>query len=446
MVQRTLLANADLITLDDSDETLVETDLGIEGTEVAWVGQAPKGWTPHARIDLGGHVVLPGLWNAHTHAAMTLTRSLAEDLPIDRWFNERIWVAESGLTEDDIYWGSLLACAEMIRAGIVGFADHYFRSDRVAEAVGQAGLKALLAEPLFSAPPAIARDLSEALTLARQLEGSADGRIRVALGPHSTYLCSPDLLGEVAAAARQDGLPLHIHVAETHEQLEASRHEFGRSPVEHLAHLGIFGVPTIAAHCVAVIDADLDILSGLPVTVVQCPRCHMKLAMGTTPVPAMLERGIRVALGTDGPASNNNLDILAEVRLATLVARQASGDATVLPGDQALRLAARNGAEALGFKESGVLRPGMRADLIVLDLRRPHLQPIHSLIGAVVHAATSSDIVHTMVDGRWLMRDRRLETIDEESVVAEASRRAPTLLERGRARILTYPRSDGAPP
>jgi 5-methylthioadenosine/S-adenosylhomocysteine deaminase len=439
MGHRKLLANAEIISLDAADEVLHGTDVGIDGATIDWIGDAPKGWSADERVDLTGHALLPGFWNAHTHAAMVLTRSLADDLSLDRWFNERIWIAESGLTADDVYWGGLLAAAEMIRSGTVGFADHYFQMHRMAEVVEEAGLKALLAETIFSEPPAFGHDLASSLESALRLHGMAGGRIHAALGPHSAYLCAPELLREVAEAARDSNLRVHIHVAESSAQVEASLSRYGMTPVQQLADLGAFDGPTIAAHCIAVTDDDLSILAAHDVTAVQCPRCHMKLGLGVTPVVAMHARGIRVALGTDGAGSNNNLDMLEEARLAALIHKHSAGDAEVLAGDAPLRLAGPHGAAALGFGDSGVIRAGASADLIALDLRRSHIQPVFSLVGSVLHAANSADVVHTLVDGRWLMRDRELVTLDEERILAEAPARAIAMVDRGRSRMQMYP-------
>ncbi|MDQ4074742.1 MAG: amidohydrolase [Chloroflexota bacterium] len=435
---RILLKHADIITLNDENEVLRGVDVAIEGKQIAHIGDIPGGWMAEETLDLTDHVIMPGFWNAHTHSPMTFVRSIGDDLPLDRWFNEKIWVAESGLTEEDVYWGALLAAAEMIRSGTVGFADHYFHMHRVAEVVEQSGLKALLATALFGTGQEVSLSFEESVGWANHLRGAADGRIRTTLGPHSPYLCPPEFLEEVAEAAQREGLGVHIHLAESEEQVNVSMEKYGRTPVEHLHSLGVFEVPTIAAHCIAVSEKDMDILAEQGVVPVQCPQCHMKLAMGVTPVPAMLERGIPVALGTDGPGSNNNLDMLEEAQLAPLMQRLHLGDATSLPGDLPLRLATTHGARAMGFPNSGTLRPDAAADLIVLDFRHPHLQPRLSIIGNVLYAANSGDIVHSMVDGRWLMRDRKLLTLDETHILAEAEKRALAMNERGKTLLRKY--------
>jgi 5-methylthioadenosine/S-adenosylhomocysteine deaminase len=435
---RILLKHADVLTLDHPNEVLRGVTIGIDGSTIAFIGTIPDGWNADESHDLTDHLILPGFWNAHTHASMTFTRSIGDDLPLDRWFNEKIWVAESGLTEEDVYWGAQLAAAEMIKSGTVGFADHYFYMHRVAEVVEQSGLKALLATAVFGTGREVYLDFEQSVAWAKTTMGRAEGRIRTILGPHSPYICPPDFLKEVATIAKAEDLGIHIHLAESDEQVEVSRRNYGKTPVEHLAHLGLFEVPAIAAHCIAVSDDDIAILAQYGVVPVQCPQCHMKLGMGVTPVVDMLNAGIPVALGTDGTGSNNNLNMLEEVQLAPLMQKLAQRDATALAGDTALRMGCAHGAQAMGFAKSGILKAGNAADLIVLDMRQAHLQPRHSLVGNLLYSAHAGDIVHSMVDGKWLMRDRRLLTLDETQILAEAEKRAFAMLGRGKELLREY--------
>lgn len=421
-----LIRHVDIVTLDDAGTILQGVDIAIEGKVIRAIGAAPPDFRADEVIDGTGHVAMPGFFNAHCHAPMTFERGWAEDLPLDRWFNERIWVAESALTEEDVYWGAALAACEMIRSGTVAFADHYFYMDRVAEVVEQSGLKAALTWCVFGigAEAEIGPGLEGTLEFVKRWQGQADGRIRTLLGPHSPYVCPPDFLAEVAARAKDLGVGLHIHVAESQGQVENSLRQHGRTPVAHLEQLGVFDVPCIAAHCIYLTEDDQRILAERGVHVVQCPKTHLKLAMGTTPVPALLAQGVNVALGSDGPGSNNSMDMFEVVRLAALIQKHELNDATALPGDTALRLATRNGAQAMGCSGSGVLAPGRPADLILVDFDRPHLRPRHSLIANLVYAACGADVSHVIVDGRLLMRDGELLTLDEERILAEAERRA----------------------
>jgi len=421
-----LIRNADVITLDENSTVLRRTDIAIAEGKILALGAAPVDFSPDEIIDASDHVAMPGFFNAHTHAAMTFERGWADDLPFDRWLNERIWVAESALTPEDVRWGVYLAAAEMIRSGTVGFADHYFHMNQVAQVVEEAGLRATLAWCIFGmgSGTEIGKGLEESVEFVQRWQGAAGGRIRTVLGPHSPYACPPDFLETVAVRAAQMDVGIHIHLSEFRDQLDASLAKHGVTPVKFLEQRGILDRPTIAGHCIYITSDDMDILQAKHVNVVQCPVCHMKLGMGVTPVPELLARGVNVALGTDGPASNNALDMLEEARLATLMQKNHHLDPVALPAEQALRLATQGSARAMGFLDSGMIAPGRAADLLLFDFCKPHLRPRHNLLSNIMYSAKSSDISHVVVAGRVLMRDGRLTTLDEERILYEAERRA----------------------
>ena len=423
-----LIQHADIVTLDSAGTVLRDADLAIEGDRIVALGKAPAGFQADETLDATNCVLMPGFYNAHTHAPMTFERGWAEDLPLDRWFNERVWVVESKLTDEDVYWGAMLAMAEMIRSGTVGFADHYFYMDRVAEATEQAGLRGLLAWCVFGEEQNIGTDLPGTVDFVQRWQGAADGRIRTVLGPHSPYMCEPVFLARTAAVAARLGVGIHIHLAESQQQVQNSIATYDRSPVELLEANGVFDVPTLAAHCIAISEIDQEILARREVTVVQCPNCHMKLGMGVTPVPALLAKGVNVALGTDGTASSNDLNMLKEARLAALIQKLHHGDPEIMAGDLPLRMATQNGAKALGWPDSGAIRPGALADLILLNADRPHWRPRHDLVANLLHSAQAGDVSHMMVAGRWLMKDRQLLTLDLDRILWEAERRALALV------------------
>jgi 5-methylthioadenosine/S-adenosylhomocysteine deaminase len=435
---RILIEHADVITLDEGGTVLRDAQVAVDGGRILAVGRAPAGFQADETLDASNHVLMPGFYNSHTHSPMTFERGWAEDLPLDRWFNERVWVVESQLTAEDVYWGAMLAAAEMIRSGTVGFADHYFYMERVAEVVEQSGLRALLAWCVFGEEGNIGIDLPGTVDFVKRWHEGAGDRIHTVLGPHSPYMCEPRFLARTAAVAARIGVGIHIHLAESQEQVDRSRAKYDLSPVEVLESNGVFDVPVIAAHCIYLDEGDLTILASRPVTVVQCPNCHMKLGMGVTPVLDLQARGVQVALGTDGTASSNDLDMLKEARLAALVQKLHHADPEVMAGDLPLRMATQHGARALGWPDGGVVRPGAQADLILMDCDRPHWRPRHDLVANVLHAAQAGDVSHVMVAGQWLMRDRRLTTLDEERILWEAERRAMALVGKDLAMVRRY--------
>ena len=421
-----LVRNVDVLTLDAAGTLLTGVDLAVDGTAILAIGVAPPDFVPDEVIDGYNHLAVPGFFNAHCHSPMTFERGWAEDLPLDRWFNERIWVAESALTADDVYWGAALAACEMIRTGTVAFNDHYFYMDRVAEVVEQSGLKAALTWCQFGigADKEVGADLAGTLGFIDRWQGAAGGRLRTVLGPHSPYLCPPAFLREVSALAREHQLPLHIHLAESPEQLENSLRAHGLTPTAHLEACGVFDVPCVAAHALYLAGDDIAILARHGVSVAHCPATYMKLAMGVSDLQPLLDAGVNVALGTDGPGSNSDMDMKAAVRLAPLLQKYHTRNAEALAGDLPLRMATANGARAMGFTGSGVLAAGAPADFSLFDLDQPHLYPRHNLVANLVHSARGSDVTHLVVDGRLIYRDRELLTLDEERIMAEADRHA----------------------
>ena len=424
---RTLIRDVTAITLDGEDRILPGADIAVDGPSILAVGTIPEGFNPERIIDGREHIALPGFFNAHSHAAMTLERGWAEDLAFDRWLNEKIWVAESALQEEDVYWGAALACCEMIRSGTVAFADHYFYMNHVARAVEEGGMKAHLAWTQFGTganQEVGGITLDDTTRFVRDWHQAAAGRIRCSMGPHSPYMCPPDFLRRTVEAAHNLGVGVHLHVAESQDQVDNSVETYGKTPVAHLESLGVFDVPTIAAHCIAVDQDDLRILAAKGVHVAHAPKTYLKLAMGMAPLPAFVENGVPVALATDGPASNSDLNLLEVLRIAGLYHKNALGKPDALPRTELLRLATRAGARAMGFEDSGVLAPGHSADLILLDTSAAHWFPRHDVAAGVVYAAHPSDVTHVFVDGKLLLDDGELLTLDEDRIRYEAERRA----------------------
>ncbi len=388
------------------------------------------------RIDARGQVALPGLINCHTHAPMVALRGVAEDLPTEEWFNDVVWPVESNLTEKDVELGARLACAEMIRGGVTCFADHYFSMDAVAAVVDECGIRAHLGEAFFSSQGPQGRERS--LEFALRQRGAAGGRITTALAPHAPYTVDDADLAATAELARDHGLPVHLHAAENRDQSETSLARHGVTPVEVLKRTGILDTDVLIAHGTGILDRDLPVLASAfgRTAVATAPRGYLKFAWpSTTPVRALRDIGIPVGLATDGAASNNSLDVWESMALTALVQKSTTGDPCWLTSRQALHHATLQSARAVGLGDAvGRIAPGRRADIVLVDLTGPHTQPVHDLAATLVHSARSSDVRTTIVDGRILMRDRELLTIDVPAVVGELESRLPALLDRSHGR------------
>ncbi|MET9760319.1 amidohydrolase [Streptomyces sp. NPDC006372] len=393
------------------------------------------------RLDARGQVALPGLINCHTHAPMVALRGLAEDLPTEEWFNDVVWPVESNLTAEDVELGARLACAEMIRAGVTCFADHYFAMDAVARAVTECGMRALLGETYFSSQGPEGRERS--LEFALRHRGSADGRVTTALAPHAPYTVDDTDLAATARLAREHALPVHLHAAENRDQTDTSLARHGVTPIEVLERTGILDTDVLLAHGTGITDRDLPLLerAGGRTAVATAPRGYLKFAWpDTTPVRALRDIGVDVGLATDGAASNNSLDVWESMALTSLIQKSSEDDPRWLTSRQALHHATLQSARAVGLGDSvGSIAPGRRADIVLVDLTGPHTQPVHDLAATLVHSARSADVRTTIVDGRILMRDRELLTIDVPAVVRELERRLPALVDRGHGRrVQTY--------
>lgn len=428
-----VLIRPDYILMWGEDlEVIRQGELVVEDGFISYLGgRQERHFGDYARVIEGsGTLVLPGLVNAHTHAAMTLFRGYADDLPLMEWLQERIWPLEARLEAEDVYWGSLLGITEMIRGGVTAFADMYFFMDQVARAGLDAGIRASLARGLIGLDPDQGRlGLEETRTLAREWHGGADGRLTIMLGPHAPYTCPPSFLQQTLDLADELDLPLHTHLAETRGEVKDCQSQYGKTPGRYLDDLGFFSRRVLAAHCVHLTPGEIALLAAKGVAVAHNPGSNLKLGSGVAPVHELVQSQALVGLGTDGAASNNNLDVMGEMRLASLLSKGIGEEPTRLGAAQALALATRDGARSLFLpEETGTLRPGSRADLIMLNLDQPHLCPLHNPVAQVVYAARSSDVVLTMVDGRILLENGELLTIDEEKVKHEAQQRADRLV------------------
>ncbi|MCS7202717.1 MAG: amidohydrolase family protein [Dictyoglomus sp.] len=380
-------------------------------------------------IDGKDKLAMPGLVNAHTHLAMTLFRGFADDLPLKEWLETKIWPNEAKLKEEDVYWGSLLGALEMIKGGTVAFADMYFYMDKVAEVVEKSGLRANLSWGMIAILGDEEKRLENSLKFAERWHKSCNGRILVSLAPHAPYTCPPKFLEKVIDKAVQYELSIHTHLSETEGEVKEIKERYGETPIRLMDKIGLFNVPTISAHCVFVDSEEIEILAKRKVGVVHNPQSNLKLASGIAPIKDMLDKGVRVGLGTDGPASNNNLDMWEEIRLSATLHKGYKKDPTAIPAFLALEMATRRGMEILGWENSGVIEEGKKADLILVDFKRPHFFPRFNLISHLVYSANSSDVDTVIVDGKILMEKREVKTLDEERILYETEKRAFLLVK-----------------
>ena len=402
-------------------------DIAISGDRIAQIG---KDLPLAAKRVVSGknQLAMPGLVNLHTHTPMSLLRSYGDDLALHDWLHHKVFPAEERMQEKDAYWGSLLAIWEMIKSGTTCFADMYFYMEAVAEAVSESGVRASLARGITGDWAGENRFLTENIALYEHWHNACDGRIKVMLGPHAVYTCSKQLLKEVARQAERLDMSIHIHLAETQKEVADCEQENGQTPAAYLAALGLFEQPALAAHAVWLTPADMDLLAAKRVTVAHCPRSNLKLASGMAKATELRQKGVGVGFGTDGACSNNDLNLFLEMRQGSLLAKGRLLDPTVMPAAQALTMASYDAARYLGFADAGCLKENALADLILLDLQEPHFYPPYDLLSHLVYSAAGSDVLTSIVNGRVLMENKELLTIDTERIRYECGERYPRLL------------------
>ena len=429
-----LLKDGFILTMDPKRRIFKRGSVAIEGKEIVAVGEDVRGPADEV-IDAKGKAVLPGLINAHTHSPMTLLRGFADGMELDPWLRTKIWPIEKNLRAEDCYVGALLACLEMLKSGTTCFADQYFFMERVADAVEESGMRGVLSYGIIERGDAQRREreIAAGERLVKTRHGKANGRILTQFGPHASYTCSPECLVEVKELAKRYGVGVHIHLAETRwESEEEIPKKYGKRPVEHLDSIGFLGPEVLAAHCVWLNEREIAVLRERGVKPVHNPVSNMKIACGIAPVPEMSAAGIPVALGTDGAASNNTLDLFNEMKFAALLNKVRTLDPTVMPAQSVLEMATINGALALRLQDRiGSLEVGKRADVVVVDLQKPHFTPLYNVVSHLVYNAVGSDVDTVIVDGKVLMRERKVLTLDEAEVLSKAQSVSEELLARG---------------
>ncbi len=415
-----------LLTMSDAMDVIENPVIGIRDGKIVFImrGNIDGGnsYTAGKVINAHGCIVMPGLINTHTHLPMVCFRGLADDLPLMEWLHDHIFPAESKfVTRDMVYAGAMLAIAEMILSGTTTFCDAYFYESEVARAAFDSSIRAVVSQGFIDFPkptdPAKIAEIAERFISKWQFKSPL---IIPALACHSPYTCSPETLTSVKAAARKGDVLYSIHVAETKDEVAIIREKFGKTPLQYLQDIDILDDRTLAVHCIWLQDYEMEMLKASNVRVSHNPESNMKLAAGCAPIPVLIEKGIAVGLGTDGSASNNDLDMFREMDTAAKLHKVIQMDSTVMAATTVLKMATINGAKCLGLEDRiGSIEPGKSADLIIVDMRKPHLVPMHSYYSQLVYAASGADVNTSIIGGKIVMQDRKLQLIDLPSIMQE---------------------------
>ncbi len=423
-----VIQNGTILTMDPENRVIENGSLCVSGDTISHLGdQPPESHKALKTVDAKGGLILPGLINGHTHAPMSLFKGLADDLPLMEWLNRYIFPVEKNMDADFIHTGTLLACAEMILSGTTTFCDMYLFEDQVAQAAFQVGLRCLVGEVLYDFPSPNYGELENGFAYTEQLinKWKDNPLVSIAVEPHALFTCSPELLQRANEMALSHQTPLIIHFAETLAEVEEIQKRYGKTPLEHLEALGIAGPHLIADHAVHLNPSEIDKMAEYGIKVIHNPESNMKLGSGIAPVPRMIDRGVTVGMGTDGSASNNNMDLFTEMDMAAKLHKVQTMDPTVMDALTVLKMATIEGARALGLShETGSLETGKKADVIVIDTNKPHLTPMYNPFSHLVYAARGQDVSHTIVNGRLVMENRRLLTLDLKEVLARATEKA----------------------
>lgn len=411
------------VSMDSGVREEQDISVAVAGDSIAEIGPHLAAKYPQAELlACPQGLIMPGLVNVHTHAAMSCFRGLADDLPLMDWLTQHIFPREARLTKEIVYHSTLLSLCEMIRSGTTSFNDMYLFNKEAARAAAEAGMRAWIGEGFFDFPSPNYGELENGFAYAEELfsDYEANELIKITVNPHAVYTCSPALLQRAAALAERHNALFHIHLSETRDEVTRCVERYGCTPVRHLERLGLLNERTVAAHCVLLDEEEIALLAQRGVKIAHCPESNMKLASGIAPVQQMLRSGLRVGIGTDGSASNNDVDMFGEMSTAAKLHKVRDLDPTAMSAATVLRAATLGGAAVLGAEDTiGSLAVGKKADIIMLDMRQPHLCPLHNPISQLVYAAKGSDVIHSVINGRVVMRERRLTTLDEAAILAE---------------------------
>jgi 5-methylthioadenosine/S-adenosylhomocysteine deaminase len=423
-----LIHNGTILTMDGQNNIIYNGMIVISDSTISYVGKNRKdSITAKKDLDAQGGLILPGLINSHTHAAMSLFRGLADDLPLMEWLQNYIFPVESKMDADFVRVGTFLACAEMILSGTTTFCDMYLFEEEVARAAKEAGMRAVVGEVIYDFPSPNYGALEKGFIYTEALieRWEKDPLINIAVEPHSLFTCGEELLRKANDLALTKGVPLILHLAETKEEVHEIEKKYRKRPVQHLKDLGLLGSHLIVDHCVHINKPEIELLAENNVSIVHNPESNMKLASGIAPIPDMIVKGITVGLGTDGCASNNNLDLFGEMDMAAKLHKVHKLDPTVMNAQTLVHMATIDGAKVLGLEKiTGSLEVGKRADLIVIDTHKPHLVPMYNPYSHLVYAVSGNDVKHSIIDGKIVMEERKLLTLDLEDIIEQSQEKS----------------------
>jgi 5-methylthioadenosine/S-adenosylhomocysteine deaminase len=423
---KTLFKNGVIITANATNDWFEHGYLVVEDKKIVEVGsgEVENEASYQAVIDLKGKWVMPGWVNTHGHAAMSILRGYADDLPLKEWLETKMWPMEGQFTSDTVRWGTSLAVVEMLKSGTTCFVDMYDHMDTVAQVVEQAGIRAVLARGVIGlcSEEEQKNKLIEATRFAKEWHMQANGRITTMMSPHAPYTCPPEYIRRIIDQAAELKLPVHIHMSETAREVQQNVKDYGQRPVAHLRDIGVFENPTLVAHAVHLEEDEIDILKEHDVKISHNPASNLKLGSGVADVPTLIEKGFKISIGTDSAASNNNLDMFQEVRLAALIHKGVGQNSTVVPAEMALKMGTSWGADALFLPHLGTLEVGKEADFITINSNQAHLQPMNQPISHIIYSASGQDVSDVYIQGQAVVKNKECLSLDEEKIIYEANR------------------------
>jgi len=425
-----IIKDVTVVTADEQNPVVKDAAITIKGNIIEGITQGGNIPSDEHVIEGNGRIAMPGMLNCHTHVGMTLFRGYADDMPLMEWLRDKIWPLEDKLTYDIVYCASLLGILEMIKAGVTSFAEMYFFMDATAKAAAESGVRASLARGLQGPDEHSDERLEENVRLYNEWNGAGDGRISVMFGPHAVYTCSREYLEKVANVAYKLHAGVHMHLSETRQEVEGCIREHGISPIRLAYEAGLMQNRMIAAHCVYPQEDDIEIMKDNDVRVAYNPVSNMKLGSGFCPASMYIKEGIKLGFGTDGAASNNNLSVMKDMQFAALTEKGRLEDPSVMSAHTAIYTATAGGAAALGMNDVGALRPGMKADIVLLDIDGPHARPMYDPVSHIVYSAKDSDVDTVIIDGKVVMEHKDIKTIDAEKLYYEVERLVKEIEDR----------------